>query len=503
MVNGPGNIDRALYPWEDSSVDIIDNVTTESATDALSANMGYELNRSLRGRYWVSEYHYLVGDVAAFSGELYWCTAENTDASFIVSKWNRLASNVASEKGGVAFTTNYLYEVGDIVTYSDGLVYVCISGMTTEDGAQDPGSSNWRVVGEAEKGGVLWSSAHDYIVGDVVGDADNIYVCIDNVSSAGTRPSANGVSWKLSKAAELGGVAWKTETDYVIGDIVWDSNVDTAYGCTTAHNSGFTSPASSGNWTVIRVTEVAGRLWDGIARDYLAGDIVSYEHKSFIAFDDIAASGLNLNPIAAPSQWRQVEEKSGTMYEASSEYYEGELVTENSVAYVCLVAGPITGITPSTSIGVNWGVLVPAEVAGKDFNPNADYAIGDVVTYLSGGITRLYVGEEVIDGSLGGAFNPVQWTEFGPERGGRLWSDLLQYRIGDIVIASDGLAYSAVADSLNDNPTNEVSWKELGEEIFTATAGGQDAAAGITFGGGGVHIPDPSKNNNGTSGGVL
>ncbi len=106
-----------------------------------------------------------------------------------------------------------------------------------------------------ERGGILWSSGTDYIIGDVVTEAGKLYFALTGTTgtpNTNKSPAANITDWEevlTVVPAETGGKAWNTTLTYTIGDMVATTPGGFIHHAVTANTSIDPSTDDGTNWT--------------------------------------------------------------------------------------------------------------------------------------------------------------------------------------------------------------------------------------------------------------
>ncbi len=269
-------------------------------------------------------------------------------------------------------------------------------------------------------------------------------------------------------------------------------NGDIAYSCNSVTLVGEDPVSTPGKWTRIGLDEAGGIAYNA-TMPYVIGDVVSRGEELFVK-RTITAAGVTPVIGTTTTDWEYIDGESTTIKGAGvpgvaiePAYGVGTRYydTTNKTNYVCT----------SASIGANvWKQIDAIEVGGKLFSTIADYVIGDVVYYNTGTTDALYV----CDVPVVGAWDPTKWTMLAPEIAGKNWVNTNDYVIGDIVSESASEIYIALTNNTNRLPSiSPADWKEYGTASHMATDGGQDTAVGLTFDGGAIHVPDPALNQGG------
>jgi hypothetical protein len=156
---------------------------------------------------------------------------------------------------------------------------------------------------------------------------------------------------------------------------------------------------------------------------------------------------------------------------------DADTTSTNKVGFLQLTDK--TGISATTTIGelLDGSVgafkdIVDADQAGRLYNPEEKYAVGDIVTKVTGTVTLPYICTTAI--STPEPWDPSKWKELAEdsEYRGRIWSNTKNYKIGDVVAAApsanDYQLYIAITDNTNIDPlANPTDWKQLGTDEYT------------------------------------
>ena len=122
-------------------------------------------------------------------------------------------------------------------------------------------------------------------------------------------------------------------------DVVWESLIV----------ANTTIPGSDPRWWKDLTTELDPNAWNPNYKDYLIGDVVTYETKSYECLQG-HTSQPSWTPAAVPSLWKELsvvtppdpepepDPGPSAWSDASVAYVVGDRVTYNSATYVCLQA---------------------------------------------------------------------------------------------------------------------------------------------------------------------
>ncbi len=463
------------------------------------------------GVMWLASLGYLAGDIVTddLTGNVYVAVASssNIQPSTDVTAASWAAIKVV-EQGGVAYAPSITYAIGDMIIADDGTTvkaYYCTTSYTSA-AAGTPAQflieiANWTPLPSSERGGIAWSLAQDYVIGDLVTEGGITYICSANHTpvtgdvALGSPSQPTQTSWSTS--IERGGVAWGLTQDYLIGDIVTEAGI--TYICNADHTSltgdvtlGSPSQPNQISWDII-VQERGGIAW-ALGIDYLVGDLVTVAGITYYCIvghtsltGDVADGAPD---VASQTNWSTSTERGGIAWGVSQDYVIGDLVTEGGITYICSADHtPITGDvalgSPSQPNQTSWSTVT--ERGGVWYQRSTDYKVGDIITADDG--TNVEVYRCILDYTSAVGGNPadflaerdtdLRWSlmETSVERGGILWITTTDYLIGDTVIDDiDGKSYTAIVDNAASQPSTVAStdWEltegfEKGGVAYAAT----------------------------------
>jgi len=162
---------------------------------------------------------YSLGDMVTEGSQAYFLStqSETTPGTFTLSDWTPIGTTPGTGTGW-ADDTDYL--VGDVVS-DDGDLWIATGDHTslTGDNAlgepHQPGQSNWEIATKHEKGGVAWETDIVYKVGDIVTfDESGYFSIVDHTSTQFINDVYN---WRRISPIEVGGKAWNDHTAFKEG----------------------------------------------------------------------------------------------------------------------------------------------------------------------------------------------------------------------------------------------------------------------------------------------
>ncbi len=365
-------------------------------------------------------------------------------------------------------TTND-YVTGDTVS-EDGVVYTSVSDNPTST----PPSTEWVVVNNSRFGGQAWHIELVYAVGDIVSDKGVIYICVQDTEGGLLSDEA---FWMLADKAD----AFDDTVDYVAGDTVADDGI--VY--TSVVDNPTTTPPSA-EWIVDPIVEFGGKKYAD-SYNYVVGDIVSEQGIVQVCTTD------TIGPFDQANWFELIKpEIGGRGWVADTEYKEDDIVGYDDELYICISSHTsVSGIDPDgnpNQVGqTNWKNARPEATVGITWKDNAEYDIGDIVTYNNNIFiaTMNHRSDDSTD-SNGNPEKPLQvvWSSKA-ELGGVLWKVGLQYRIGDSVTRNGFLYFckrnhTSGLSGFDGGPheSGQLSW----EQVRITERGGKEWSATHVYG---------------------
>ena len=301
---------------------------------------------------WTTATTYYVDDVIRYGGNTYVCTVGHTsnadfdnDLSANPTKWNKMSSG-QEWKGD--WSTSQLYKEGDLVVYG-GNVFVCVDNHTsaaTEILGLEDDSASWNTFAEGFNWESEWTTSNRYQVGDVVSYGGFIYRCsISHTSSATTTLGLENdtANWQIvNRGLDYKGQWSPSSVRYKVNDLVkYGAKV---YICTTYHTSSATF--ASGNWAeFVEGTEFEGSWYNGTA--YQPGDIVNYGGYIYVS----KSFNTGANPTSSASDWDKVTE--GFVFQdtwsRSTSYKVGDVAVINNTTYLATADSSSVTMTVTAS----------------------------------------------------------------------------------------------------------------------------------------------------------
>lgn len=314
---------------------------------------------------------YNQGDIVTEGQEVYLSlTGQTTLPSGNPIDWLKLDT---SGTVNTSYDNSVTYVDGDIVSYGSDLFIAPPGGVPA---GTTPPNAPWILTTPDEVGGITWNPTVQYVPGDIVSllTSGTQIAYIAKNTNTGVSPDNSTTDWEEVVSAtsylEKGGIEWSPATAYRVGDIATEKSggYPVSYVCLADNTNNVPSLNLTSFWELVDAPEIGGRDW----RDnevYLEGDIVTDVGVVYRAVQ--TNTGPLSKPVLDAASW-QIVDRSGAAWKATTDYIKGELVTDNGLVYVAI--GNTTGDTPATS-PTDWKQVKDNNV----FDPGASYEEGEMV----------------------------------------------------------------------------------------------------------------------------
>lgn len=253
---------------------LVANIALIQRDDGLLANLSVHaqalkpdaiavFNSSLTPRgTWLTATAYAVNDIVLQGTKTYVCLTAHTSGTFATdlaaAKWMVIVDNTSTvtfaAKG--AWLTATAYVLGDVVTQG-GSTYICSVAHTSGVFATDLAALRWTLlisnvvaVTFAAKG--AWLTATAYGLGDIVVQANSVYLCATAHTSGTFATDLAAAKWVLiaTNPVFVARSTWLTATAYNFGDVV--VNASAYYLCAVSHTSGtFATDLADAKWVLV------------------------------------------------------------------------------------------------------------------------------------------------------------------------------------------------------------------------------------------------------------
>lgn len=381
-----------------SSTDFYDDLNFYNSDTPPVASPKWELMMDgyrFRGN-WTTNRFYAVGDIAKYYGITYLCTTKHTSAATIAGfeedkvNWTVYVDSMQWKGQWVSGT---YYKLNDIVKQG-GRLYKCTSEHTSGQvlsGRIDGDLGNWEVLTLADKWTANWQPFTPYQLNDVVKYGGTVYRCIVGHSSIG-KLEPNVDKWSVVHSGIEYKGDWRrfgvdSTTDYYsVNDVVkYGGNL---WICNTAHFAASVATGSEGPadfeeayWDVYAPGQEYESVWSENTI-YQPGDLVRY--GGYLYASSTNNKGETPSPVS--SDWTLLKPGSTIQgaWNSFVNYETGDAVRFGGQVYTA-VADSLNQ-TPALGTGVNstyWELTIPGDAWTGDWVDGANYALGDIVHYIS------------------------------------------------------------------------------------------------------------------------
>jgi len=181
---------------------------------------------------WGSGESYSVDDAVGHQGKAYICTSVHSNHEPPnETYWDLLASTGLTWQGAWNTDSATVYEPGDVVEH-EGNLYICIDDPSSAD--EEPGTSAaatiWEMLTSKGDIGMTWQgawnndSATSYSVNDVVEHEGSCYICVQATSDEEPGTSSGAAYWEIVTQKGDTGItwegAWAGSIAYAVNDMV-------------------------------------------------------------------------------------------------------------------------------------------------------------------------------------------------------------------------------------------------------------------------------------------
>ena len=257
-----------------------------------------------------------------------------------------------------------------LVPHDSGDFYTDLTDQVNENGASTP---YWELMLSGNTWYSDWEPSTYYSLGNLVKYGGKIYTCTEHHTS-GLR-TIDLTKWTTYSNYDNWKTDWAVDTVYGINDIVKYGGI--VYRCTTNHVSAATITlgleADQAKWEVVDIGIEYKNLWTPSTR-YKLKDLVKLGPDIYIC-DTGHTSGSSFNATNWTLWLPGVEYT--TTWNSGTTYQPGDLVEYGGYSYECLTINN-SGNIPSTDI-VNWVVVTQGYNMRDEWSELINYRIGDVV----------------------------------------------------------------------------------------------------------------------------
>ena len=385
-----------------------------------------------------------------------------------------------------AWNAGINYQLGDLVSFTNGMWYRCIQPHVSTALLKPPNLSYWADIPI----GWTWSPDASYTIasgttrGGIVcyGSASIWYLHINNSNPSTTPPSASNSDWKS--------LSWNSSFSYSFGDFALLDGK--GYICTNANsnvappNTGFWNEVSpfypweygtaitysfndvvfdsgSGNWfrcVASSSTNAFPSDWENALSDsWKWRSTISYNLNDVVyfgaSFYRCALANSNQSPPDA-TYW-SADPLLPPSWDAGRYYKTNDVALCNGTWYLCLSS--YRGKYPPTNSDASLGLWAPAPQSLPSWHSTQNYGINDMVSY--GGAWYRCIAPHLNQPTT----NTTYWT---PIAGASYqWNATITYTTSSYV-SFDGVWYHCIVGNSDQSPNNSSYWSALGAPIVYA-----------------------------------
>tara|TARA_E500000331_G_scaffold966_1_gene1001 strand:+ start:797 stop:5593 length:4797 start_codon:yes stop_codon:yes gene_type:complete len=348
---------------------------------------------------WTNAFYYELGDVVSYGGIVYICSTKHTSASTYAlgleadqASWTEVTK---SDDWLADWAVSTRYTVNDVVKYN-GIVYRCIIGHTSN--ASDDASNGlevdqgkWQTVLDGIEYKGTWTTGTRYRKNDLVKYGETIWKClVHHTANASFRADELSSYWQIWLPGFGYELLWNSATEYQVGDLVLYGG----YVYTCLQNNLNSVPSingklqDTGNWEVTKEGYKHKGEYDN-ATQYYTGDLVRNGGYLYICITD---SNGEYPDTSAKWQILVPGHRWKSDWVDNTQYFIGDIVTYDGSAYYCIArhAGSESDNRPDLDIAnehENYWQLLLAGIDGNVLTTDGDLRVRD-----SSQTTRLAIG---------------------------------------------------------------------------------------------------------------
>lgn len=437
---------------------------------------------------------YYVGDFIIFNGAIYKVTV-----TFTATKFNYALPNIELIVTDIPkFEPNHEYKVGNLILV-DGKIFVCKEDHTSNNVFDESEAEKWSLyivivtlIIDFVSGATEWQKNTQYNVGDIVLYNGKFYKCnTDHVSTNGEFDDDKDYWIILNEEFKI--PEWESGTTYNVGDIVIKDGK--WYKCIVANTDSTFTPS---NWVVITIDDIPE--WQPNT-NYSKGAYVTHDNKLYKCLEDhtsdptdfekdidkweligtigitykknslvrvnikgkyfivLFEEDLNINDVPV-TDFSNVDE-----WQPDTNYAVGDIVIYDKKLYKCNTAH--TSSSDFTTDAAYWDDMKITVIGDslifsmfvdsklyyiKDWQPDTDYAVGDVVVYGN----ALYKCNTAHKSSSSFNNDSSYWDNLNINIEAKPWQKNKSYVIGDGIVYNGVLYRVDVPFTSSDtfSPTN-------------------------------------------------
>ena len=346
---------------------------------------------------WTNAFYYELGDVVSYGGIVYICSTKHTSAATFAlgleadqSSWTEVTK---SDDWLADWTVNTRYTVNDVVKYN-GIVYRCVIGHTSNASATnglEADQAKWQTVLDGIEYTGTWTTGTRYRKNDLVKYGETIWKClVHHTANASFRADELSSYWQIWLPGFGYELLWNSATEYQVGDLVLYGG----YVYTCLQNNLNSVPSingklqDTGNWEVTKEGYKHKGEYNH-ATQYYTGDVIRNGGYLYICITDSNGEypdTSNKWQILVPGHsWK-------SDWVDNTQYYIGDIVTYDGSAYYCIArhSGSESDNRPDLDMAnehENYWQLLLAGIDGNVLTTDGDIRVRD-----SSQTTRLAIG---------------------------------------------------------------------------------------------------------------
>lgn len=253
---------------------------------------------------WLASTDYIPDDIIEYQGKSYVCLVQHTSDADFYTDLRFLNSDVPPAPApkwllmidGYVWTgdwaVDHFYSVGNIVKYA-GNVYLCVEEHTSASTVQgfETDIGAWTLHTNSEDWKNLWTPNTYYTLNDTIKYGGIVFRCIVPHTSAadyidGIEPDLFLNKWQVVSFGQQWHSDWATNTRYHLNDIIKYGGI--VYRCTEGHTSASTAneglEQDLGKWTIVRLGIDFKGTWVGEVTGIPASPGVRYKLNDVVKY---------------------------------------------------------------------------------------------------------------------------------------------------------------------------------------------------------------------------
>jgi len=343
---------------------------------------------------WQTEYDYVIGDIAKYSGISYICTAPHTSSALVSGFYEELTHwtvLISTETWFSTWLPVTYYKLNDVVRFG-GRVYRCNLPHLSAGGDNptlESSIANWDVVSISDNWTGNWQTSTLYKTNDFVKYNGRVYRC--TIGHVSTQNIEEGIPYDIANWVLIyDGIQyrgdWQATTLYYPNDIIkFGGYIYKKNNVLEVSGTFFNST----QWEIYSPGVEFETAWSPLVQ-YNKGDIVRYGGNIYATTEDIFGSALT--PGVEPgvnSAWTLLFENSRMRGEWTSaiQYRPGDVVRRGGNLYVAILKNtfvdPDTAEDGSSTNSTYWQLIITGTRWRGIWDTDVTYITGDTVLWIS------------------------------------------------------------------------------------------------------------------------